>query len=163
MAEMRRMRIVRCDAAKTFSNRFGKETTLYEVDAVTEEGGVIEGPLKSFEALPVNQIVEVEVEPYDHEKYGRSYTLKLKKQGGGGGGQSRTGGKSLGDSLDELREEFHAYKSWLNKTLAANGIDLNLPEATPEPAPQVETDVPADTTGLEPQPAAVASDDDIPF
>lgn len=54
----------------------GKETHLWRVDAVDEDGNVVEQELRSFAELEIGILIEYEVEPYDSPKHGRSYTLK---------------------------------------------------------------------------------------
>lgn len=66
----------------TWQNDKGEDTAIYEVQAVNEQGGVVEQKLRTFqEDLPQGELIEFDIEPYDHEKYGRSYTLKMPSQG----------------------------------------------------------------------------------
>lgn len=65
----------------TFS-KDGEDTIIYEVKAISETGAVVDQPLRTFESdLPRGELIEFEVVPYDHEKYGRSYTLKSPSKG----------------------------------------------------------------------------------
>jgi hypothetical protein len=52
---------------------------MYEVEALTEAGERI-GPqtgqqLRSFQELPINELVEYDVQPQDTDRHGRTYTL----------------------------------------------------------------------------------------
>lgn len=51
---------------------------LQEVEATKEDGSPIEGKLKTFAELPLNELIEVEVEKQDHPDYGISFMLKKK-------------------------------------------------------------------------------------
>jgi hypothetical protein len=53
----------------------GGETTLFEVFATDEHGGFIEEPLRAFTELETGQCLEYEIQPYNHRRYGISYTL----------------------------------------------------------------------------------------
>lgn len=65
--------------------RNGEDAMIYKVEAITEAGEVVnpeEYPLRTFDAdLPQGELIEFEVSPYDSEKYGRSYTLKMPSKG----------------------------------------------------------------------------------
>lgn len=56
------------------------EWVIYEVQAVDAKGIPVEEKLRSFKALPVGVGQEYEVERYDHEQYGTSFTLFPPKQ-----------------------------------------------------------------------------------
>jgi hypothetical protein len=65
----------------TFTRQDGSEGQLYEVLANAENGVPIAVPLRTFaEDLPIGQLIEYEVEPYDHPRHGTSYTLKLPRR-----------------------------------------------------------------------------------
>lgn len=53
----------------------GGETTLFEVFATDENGGFIEESLRAFTELEIGQVLEYEIQPYNHPRYGMSYTL----------------------------------------------------------------------------------------
>lgn len=53
----------------------GGTTTLYEVFAVTEDGGFVEEALRAFQELDKGQVIEYTIEPYNHPRHGMSYTL----------------------------------------------------------------------------------------
>lgn len=56
----------------------GGETHLYEVTAVDENGVLIppSEKLRSFAELELNVLIEYEIEPHDHPKHGKSWTVK---------------------------------------------------------------------------------------
>lgn len=54
--------------------------TLYEVEATDEAGSKVEQKLKTFADLPMNELVELEVERQEHETHGVSYMLKKPRQ-----------------------------------------------------------------------------------
>lgn len=54
----------------------GKETHLWKVEAVDENGEAITQELRSFAELELGILIEYDIEPYDSEKHGRSYTVK---------------------------------------------------------------------------------------
>lgn len=56
--------------------------TLFAVKAADEAGQVITESLRTFERLPLNQLIEVAVELQQHEKFGPSFLLKLPETGG---------------------------------------------------------------------------------
>jgi hypothetical protein len=79
----------------TFKNSKGNDTTLYEVYAVNETGEPIELPLRAFDPLPENELIEVEVSKHTSERWGESFTLKQTGQ--------RSPGARLGPKVDDLR------------------------------------------------------------
>lgn len=97
----------------TTKTNHGNEGTLYEVFAVKEDGEAITESLRTFEALPLDQVIEVDSKRYEHTRYGVSYTLKRVKKGGGGGG----GGGGLANSVDQLRQR-------------VDGLEQQMAEAT---------------------------------
>lgn len=62
----------------TTQGKDGKTFTwkLQEVTATNEDGSAITETLKTFAELPLNELIEVEVEKQEHETYGTSYMLK---------------------------------------------------------------------------------------
>lgn len=59
-----------------------EEQVIYKITAVGESGEVVDQQLRTFERdLPQGELIEFEIAPYDHEKYGRSYTLKSPTKG----------------------------------------------------------------------------------
>lgn len=122
--------------------------TLYEVNAVGEDGQPVTEKLRAFAELPVGDLKEYEVEKVVHEKYGVSYTLSL----GGGGG------KHLGPKVDEVRDRVESLEQtvqWLDGRLRALEGDA---------APKAQVQSPPSEPPAPAAPAAPATaDDDIPF
>lgn len=67
--------------------------TLYAVQATTPDGVAIVAELRSFQVLPVGEVIDVEVERRDHETYGTSFTLK----------RPRPSTRQLQDSLEQQK------------------------------------------------------------
>lgn len=76
----RRLTVTDQRVISEWDNGKGGTTTLYEIDAVDEHGTKIKEPLRSFAELEEGVLIEYEIEPYNHPKHGRSYTLHRPKQ-----------------------------------------------------------------------------------
>jgi hypothetical protein len=117
------------------------EYTLHQVRAVKPDGSPIvdaqgqELNLRSFQELPRNRVIDVEVERYDSEKYGTSFTIKAVNY-------------SLTDRVEELEARIKALEDKL-----AN-LQAPAPTAPPDPPTDTVPQIPA-TVGVEPE--------DIPF
>lgn len=70
-----RMTVTACNVAVTAKNARGDTYTIYELTAFKEDGSEINEKLRSFENLPLDELIEVTVTPYNSEKYGRSFTI----------------------------------------------------------------------------------------
>ena len=77
----------------------GGTTTLFEVFATDEHGGFIEESLRSFTELDVGQTLEYEIQPYNHPRYGMSYTLIPPK-------------RETAKRLREMEEAMEALLAW---------------------------------------------------
>lgn len=114
--------------------------TLHQVIAVKPDGSPIvdamgqELNLRSFQELPKNRVIDVEVESFTSEKYGTSYTLKAMNY-------------SLTDRVDELEAKVKALEEKLARSVS--------PAAPPPPPMGAAPPIPATHGG----PAS----DDIPF
>lgn len=53
--------------------------TLYGVEAVNEDGQPINETLKTFQELPLDQLIEVEIERKETPEYGVEFTIKKPK------------------------------------------------------------------------------------
>jgi hypothetical protein len=101
--------------------------TLHQVLAVKPDGSPIvdsmgqELNLRSFEELPKNRIIDVEVERFDSEKYGVSYTLKAVNY-------------SLTDRVDELEARIKAMEEKLAQAPSPSAPPP--PPGTPPPIPE---------------------------
>jgi hypothetical protein len=62
--------------------RGDSNVTIYEVEAQNEAGDKIDKKLRTFhEELPIGVLEEYEVQPYWHQDYGQTYTIKLLTKG----------------------------------------------------------------------------------
>lgn len=95
-----RLKIMACRQVYTGRNPRGDEYTIYEIDAANMQGQKINQKLRSFEALPIGQDIDVTVTPFDSERHGRSYTLHVKGRKGGGSQQQIN---DLREVVEELR------------------------------------------------------------
>lgn len=114
--------------------RNGGTTTLYEVFAVTPEGGYVEEALRSFQELDVGQVLEYEIEPYNHPIHGMSYTLTPPK-------------KETARRMRELEEQVAAISRWA----VSQGFEFgkwNTPEGPP-PSPDEGADAEAHKKAVE--------------
>lgn len=76
----RRLTVTSCNVKfEGVGKSSGKPYTLYEVGVLDEAGEPIMEEFKSFDSLPIGELIEYEVEKEEHEKYGVSYLLKLPK------------------------------------------------------------------------------------
>jgi hypothetical protein len=137
----------------------GADYTLYQVLATKPDGQRIDLNLRSFTDLPKNEVIEVDVELYESDTYGKSYTLKRKGGGGGGGGS-----KKLAESVDELRQRVERIEAFLQGRGEFGGTAPAPAQAPPpQPAaapPQAPPPVPP---AAPPPPAVPPQSDDIPF
>lgn len=106
----------------------GGTTTLYEVFATTADGGYVEEALRSFTELDEGQLIEYEIEPYNHKRWGMSYTLYPPK-------------KETARRLRELEEKVDAVIGWAEN----QGFNLQRalrpdPGMTPSPAEAAEAE-----------------------
>lgn len=100
--------------------RNGGSTTLYEVFAVTEDGGFVEESLRAFQELDQGQVIEFEIEPYNHPIHGMSYTLYPPKP-------------EFARRVREMEETVGALVKWA-ETQGFNLAKFKSPEPTP-PSP----------------------------
>lgn len=87
------LKILACRQIYSAKNIKGDPYTIYEIEAQNAQGKTITEKLRSFQALPLGQMIEVSVTVFNSEKHGRSYTLHPKDS-------SKT---SAADQLNELR------------------------------------------------------------
>jgi hypothetical protein len=103
----RKLLVTTCDEKHRGQGAKG-EYVIYEVAALDAEGMPVEEELRSFHPLPIGEEHEYEVTPYDHPKYGRSYTLNLPGRGPREDGGQKSPGARLGPKVDALREQVEA-------------------------------------------------------
>jgi hypothetical protein len=98
---------------------------MYEVEAFDEAGKRVDQaaggvPLRSFDGdLPINQLVEYEVQPKDTERHGRTYTLALPRE------PTWKRLQALEAAVERLQQELEALKNARNVG----------PQSDPSPAP----------------------------
>jgi hypothetical protein len=98
------------------NSRTGDDFTLYQIVATKPDGTLIEENLRSFEDLPRDEVLPVEVTPFVSDQYGMSYTLKLRAK------------SKQGQKLDELEERIARIESHL-------GLESNSSSQQPGPPP----------------------------
>ena len=72
------LKIVACQQVYSGLNPKGHRYTIFEISAAKVDGTLINEKLRSFEALPVGETMEVTVTPFESERHGRSFTLHRK-------------------------------------------------------------------------------------
>lgn len=104
-----RLKILDCRQIYQGHNRRGDSFTVYEIKAArAETGQPINEKLRAFTSLAVGQEIDVNVQVYNSEQWGKSFTLYPK----GARSESATG------QLNELRErvnELENWKTWMTK------------------------------------------------
>lgn len=140
----RRIIVKQCRLVTSGTGRNQKPYSIFELEATREDHTPIpeDMKLRAFEELPVGVPLDVTVERYDSEKYGPSYTVKLK---GGGQGSPQSQISALAQRLADAEEKI----ARLAERVYASSTGP--PTATPTEAPS---------------PAAsgeVGPSDDIPF
>ena len=70
-----RLRIVACQQIYSGLNPKGHRYTIFGIEAAKVDGSPIRERLRSFEALPIGETIEVVVTPFESEAHGRSFTL----------------------------------------------------------------------------------------
>lgn len=99
----------------------GKAYTLYEVACRGEDGTPIEEEFKSFDMLPMGELIEYEIEREDHPKYGVSYLLKLPP------GVKRPPKPNLQGDIVELRQRVARLESQVGAL-----VGMSAPVSTPQ-------------------------------
>lgn len=99
-----RLKITDCRQAYVGHSKRGDTFTIYEVKAERPDGREVNEKLRSFSSLPVGQVIEVNVQPYNSEVHGRSFTLYPK-------GSKGTGATA---QLNELHERVTALEGKIN-------------------------------------------------
>jgi hypothetical protein len=132
----RKLTVCSCEVRHEGTSASGKPWTLYEVAVVGEDGEPIKEEFKSFEMLPVGELVEYEVEREDHPTYGTSYRLRLPK------GARRPPKPNLQSEMEELRQRIARLESEVG-ALTGSGAPASAAVASPAlasmgPAPDEE-------------------------
>lgn len=122
--------------------RTGSTYSLWQVRATTEGGREIEQNLRTFDDLPLHQVIEVDIEPFQHETWGQAYTVKLP------GTAQRP---DLQKQVQGLAERVARLEHEVQQRRPVNGATGPPPPPdSPPPPPPAETPV-------------GGSDDDVPF
>ncbi len=80
-----KLRITSCASVYQGINKRGDDYCIYELSAAKEDGTGVDQKLRSFEELPVGELLDLTVTPFHSEKHGTSFTLSRKNKPGGGG------------------------------------------------------------------------------
>lgn len=137
-------------------NRNGGEYTIWQVIAQKPSGEPIpEGMnLRSFDELPKNQVIEVEVEKYTSAQYGTSYTVTQKGKRRGSGLAKRV--DELFNGMKRLHARVEVIERHLNLGADQPAVAAQGPPAAPSPAQPPAQPPPAPASDGMPN-------DDIPF
>lgn len=125
--------------------RNGGEATIYEVFAKTDEGEYVEEALRSFDELDVGQLMEYDIEPYNHPQHGMSYTLQPPK-------------KEFARRVREMEEQMAALLRWAEH----QGFNLQRWSKPPSPPPKPDERVAAEVKKKAEDRAAVEKYGDEP-
>lgn len=184
-ADPRRVRQIIVTELKALSSgtRNGEPWSIYQVRATLADGRVIQDmKLRTFENLPTQQVISVEVEPYNSQKYGQSYTLyqldgegnRLHQRKSGGGGGGRGGGQRQNGSGPgwpahrELEKRINHLQQWAIQMGYTPITKAELESNGSQPAAQpVAAGGPPVAAPVDPMPDAgnvpLHTDDDVPF
>lgn len=124
------------------------EYTIWQVRATKPDGTPIPQNLRTFEELPRNEVIEVTVDTFDSEQYGRSYTLK------------QVGRKSTRDEISELRKRIEVLEK---AVLGGGGPPCAAPVAAPVQQPPPVVPPPAAPPSTPSVGTGDLPPDDIPF
>lgn len=73
-----KLKILACRPTYSGRNTRGDAYTIYEIEAADAQGVTIKHKLRSFQVLPIGQVIEVTVTAFNSEQWGKSYTLHPK-------------------------------------------------------------------------------------
>lgn len=136
-----------CESLATFAGSGGEDQTIYEVRATDEAGQEVDEKLRAFRQLEVGVAVEYEISPYEHPRYGMSYTLKPPRK-------KPTGLQASVDAAKEKIDKLEKQVRWLYDRLLEKGL-VPAPSA---PAP-AETDSRRESQDRTPEEPASAGAD----
>lgn len=102
----------------------GRDFTLYQIVATKPDGTAIDYNLRSFEDLPRDEVLRVEVTPFVSEQYGTSYTLKTK---------AKTRQKL---KMEELEQRIEVVEQMLGITPNSSSEEQPGPPPPPQPERQ---------------------------
>lgn len=127
----------------------GADYTLYQVRATKPDGTEIKGNLRTFDSgLPIDEVLNVDVEKFTSEQYGESFTITMKKP-------------NQGERIEKLEAQVKELQSQ-GETFKAQIEDLKTKLAPPPEKPPTAPD--PDPVGVGHRPASGApGDEEIPF
>jgi hypothetical protein len=129
----------------------GASYTLYQVRATKPDGTEIPGNLRTFDSgLPIDEVIDVEVEKFTSEQYGESFTISMKKPNQG----ERI--EKLESRVKEQGQEIETLKAQVEDLKTKLAPPPVHPVAPPENGDGQPGDLTRSMTGA-------AQDDDIPF
>lgn len=148
MAAERRIIITQSRQVASGTGRNNRPYTIFELEALREDRTPLPDGMKlrAFDDLPVNTPVDVTIEKYSSDKYGDSYTVKLK---GGSGVSPQAQINALSERLAEAEDRIRRLAERVYG--AHDPADARRAEP-PVPAPEPPNAVPGERFG-----------DDIPF
>lgn len=134
----------------TGTTQAGQAFTLYQVRATKPDGTEIPGNLRTFDSgLPIDQVINVNVERFTSEQYGVSFTLTMVKP-------------TQGERIDKLEQQMKELQSAV-ESLMAKIEDLKA-KVTPQPQhPVPPPDDPEPVAAGHVPASGAPGDDDIPF
>lgn len=135
------------------TNRNGGKYTIRQLIATNRNGQLIDLNLRSFDELPLKQLITVEVEKFKSDRFGDSYTVTLE-------------GKKKGAGLGKKVNDLEARVKTLESQLAALARQVNGGAALQAPAAQAQQGPPAQQLPGPPQQKPEGDglpSDDIPF
>lgn len=133
--------VKQCNPIKSGDGRDGSRWTMYQLVATKPDGTPIPQNLRTFDEVPVNEVVDVNVTPFVSETYGTSYTVKLKEP-------------------SESQRELEALKRRVEAIELKLGMKVGGQPLTPPPPPAG----PVATPPMPPPPERTeAPPDEIPF
>lgn len=138
------------------TNSAGADYTIWQVLATDQAGNSLDDyNLRTFQELPKHQPIEVEIEKFDHARYGESYTVSTK-----------SGGKRMGNEVRQLRTRVEALEKALGELRSELRASIQNGHAA-HAAPPVSTGGPPSQAPQQPPPmqpgGGLPRDDDIPF
>jgi hypothetical protein len=133
----RRITATSCEVITTGLGKNNREYTIYEIAARGEDGLEITENLRSFEKLPLDVLIEVEVESFSSDRHGHSYTLKLPRNSEHKAENQSGSGllELIRTQLTELRTELELLKPQVRQ------LRTQVAELRGEEAPRDETEV----------------------
>src|SRR4029077_10696228 len=133
----RRITVTDCTVITQGLGRNNREYTIYEIAARGEDGLEITENLRSFEELPLDVLIDVEVETFHSERHGHSYTLKLPRNS-----EHKVENQSGAGLLDNIRTQLTELRTELELMKPqVRQLRTQVAELRGEEPPRDETEV----------------------